>query len=141
MMRTTVTTEEELAKAIKDDDVDEIVIEGSLKDKIIKIRAKGKVAWAVAIGAIGLGALFIVTSPATAGAHALASLPALGPAIAVLGAGATISAVHIAVAAGGVTALAYLRDEMKVIDEGPDFIVLKKADVKKFSSFAQNYNT
>ena len=49
----TVRTEKELATQIENN-ADMIIIEGSLKDKVIRIKAVGKAAWIVAIGAIGV---------------------------------------------------------------------------------------
>lgn len=139
-MRCTVTTEKELANAINNDSVSEIEIKGDLKEKVVKIRAKGKVAWAIAVGAITIAVLLIISSPVTLGTQSIVSLPALGPAVAVLGVGVTLSAVQIAAAAGGVAILAYIREGMKVVDEGSNYIVLKKEDIKSYDSFAKIYN-
>ena len=109
------------------------MIQGDLKEKVVRIKAKGSVSWAVAVGAIALGVMLIATSPASGGAHALLSAPALAPAITVLGAGATLTAVKIA-AVGGIAILSYMRDKMDVIDEGSNYIVLRKDEAKKYIS-------
>ena len=140
-MRRTVTTEKELVNAIKDDEVSEIEITGELKDKVFKIKAKGKVAWAVAFGAIAVVVLIVVTSPTTVGTQNLLALPALAPAISVLGAGATLTAVKIAAFAGGAAALTYIRDDMNVIDQGPNYIVLKKESAAKYFSKVENFDS
>ncbi|PAS36293.1 hypothetical protein CGT68_18745 [Vibrio cholerae] len=123
-----INNEEDLGKALGEDQ-DTIEIEGSLKDKVIRIKATGKVAWAVAIGAIGIAVLAIVypvPEPATqAGAKGIAAITG-GAAIAILGAGVTFSAISIAVAGGGVEVLKKLRD-YEIISNTDDKVVLKKA--------------
>lgn len=59
-----VTTEEELAKAIADNK-DTIEIEGDLAQKSIKIKATGKVAWAIAIGAVTVAITAILSASLT----------------------------------------------------------------------------
>ena len=53
MSKSTVTTsdEKELARAVKNK-VDLIIVEFDLAKKVFRIKATGKVAWAIAIGAI-----------------------------------------------------------------------------------------
>lgn len=101
----TVRTEQELGQAIRHDE-DRIEIEGDLAKKVIRLKATGKVAWAVAIGAIAVAvATLIMMGPAAAPVAAV-SAPA---AVAILGVSATVSAVWIAVAGGGVSTLGRLR--------------------------------
>lgn len=124
----TVTTEKELAQAIKDEE-DMIFIEGDLAKKTIRIKATGKVAWAVAIGAISLAAYSLIVTLGTGGAStpvtATSGVMASGAAVAVLGSGATASAIAIAVAAGGVGVLSKLRS-YKIIEESPGKVVLAR---------------
>lgn len=111
-MAYTVSTEEKLAGAIKDD-ADVIIIEGKLGEKVITIKAKGKVAWAVAFGAIGVAVTAVLVTAGTGGvstpvtgAVAAVSAPA---AVAIIGLPATLSCIGIAKAAGGVGVLNKLR--------------------------------
>ena len=117
-----VKTEEELAEAIENGE-DTIEIEGDLKEKTLKIKATGKVAWVVAISAIGIAVTIVIT---TGGAGAPASSGIIGVGtVSILGLPAAMSAVGIAVAAGGVGVLNKLRD-YKVIENNDDVLILKK---------------
>ena len=100
-----ITTEKELGNALKNNQ-DTIEIEGDLTNKVIKIKATGAVAWAVAIGAIGIGVVITLGSAGTAAP--VAGFVGIGAA-SILGASATASAVAIAVAAGGIGSLNSLR--------------------------------
>lgn len=112
-----VKNEEELAKAINSD-ADEIEIEGDLAKKTIRIKATGRFAWIVAIGAITVAVVAIMSAPATAGSSSLISAFAAPAAVGILGIGTTVSAIAIAVAAGGVGVLKKLRDyDMDEISE------------------------
>lgn len=103
-----VTTEEELANAIKNDE-DTIEIEGNLANKTIKIKATGKVAWAIAIAAIAIAVASILLIPASGGTSSVASGAAISGAASILGGKVTLSAIAIAVAGGGVGILNKLR--------------------------------
>ena len=107
-MSTTVSDEKELAKALADNE-DTIYVEGNLKEKVIRIKATGKVAWAIAIAAIAAAIALIIVSLPTGGAGAVASAGIAPVAVGILGAPATMSAIGIAVAAGGVGVLNKLR--------------------------------
>ena len=123
-----IDNEKDLGKALNEDQ-DTIEIEGSLKDKVIKIKATGKVAWVIAIGAIGVAVvaiLYPVPEPATqTGAKGIAALTG-GAAVGILGAGTAMSAIAISVASGGVAALNKLRG-YKIISNSGDKLVLKKS--------------
>lgn len=116
-----IKTEEELGQALKGEQ-DTIEIEGSLKEKILKIKATGKVAWAVAIGAIGVAVVLVL---GTGGAAAPASSLIGFGAVSVLGLPAAMSAVGIAVAAGGIGALNSLR-KYKIVSNTGDKLVLSR---------------
>lgn len=118
-----ISSEKELAAAIERGD-DYIEIEGDLKSRVIKIKAIGKVAWAIAIGTIGVAVVAIVAAPATGGISSAAVAAAAPVAVGVLGLGATTTAVATAVAAGGVGVLNKLRgyDVEKVGDK----VILRK---------------
>lgn len=116
-----ISTEKELGEALKNNQ-DRIEIEGDLSRKVLKIKATGKVAWAVAIGAIGIAVVITVGSGGTAA-------PAAGVvgfgAVSVLGVSAATSAVAIAIAAGGVGALNSLR-QYKIVSKSGNKVVLSR---------------
>ncbi|WP_294411202.1 hypothetical protein [uncultured Ruminococcus sp.] len=105
-----VYNEKELGKALHDD-VDSIEIEGDLSNKVIRIKATGKVAWGLLIGCMAIAIPLVIVTVATSGTATIVTSPALvgvmAPSIATLGVGATFSAVSIAagatIAAGGVS--------------------------------------
>ena len=108
-----VSTPQELGKAIRNGE-SRIVVTGSLGPAVITIEAVGPVAWAVAIGAIGVAIAGVVTTAGTGGVAAPAGLVMEGIAapalIATLGSVGTVStAIGIAIAGGGVGTLASLR--------------------------------
>ena len=112
------SNEEELGKALKNQ-VDEIEISIDLENKVGKIKATGKVAWAVAIGAIGTAVVFLLAGPGTMGTSAIAAAPTfLAASTALGGASVATSAIMIAVAAGGVGALNSLRNYNLVKENG-----------------------
>ena len=130
-----VTTSKELGKAIKEEK-DTIIIEGDLAKKVVRIKATGKVAWGIAFGAIGVSVVAIIHTPQAAVATAPAggvggaisfgsSLISSGTASAILGS-AAITAIIVAVAAGGVGALTTLRDKYKIQSKEGKRLVLKK---------------
>lgn len=122
MSQTIVTTEKELASAIKRGD-EMIEIEGDLKNHVIKIRAKGNVTWVIAIGAIGVAVMLVLGSGGIATPAAAALAPA---AIGVLGTAATYTSIAIAVAAGGVASLNKLRNNYKEISRTDNSLLLAK---------------
>ncbi|MEZ5534096.1 MAG: hypothetical protein R3F02_00590 [Thiolinea sp.] len=124
----TVKTEKDLGEAINNEQ-DTIEIEGDLGKKVLRIKATGKVAWAIAIGAIGfavVATLYPVPEPTTQLASKTSALVAGGGAVAILGTGTTATAVSIAIAAGGVGALNKLRT-YKVISTTNNRVILKRS--------------
>jgi len=120
-----ISSEKELGEALKTQQ-DTIEIEGDLAKKVIRIKATGAVAWGVAIGAIAVAVVAILTSPATGGAHGVICAGLTAPvAVGILGGGAATAAIAVAVAAGGIGALNRLRS-YKMEKLGPDHIILKK---------------
>ena len=103
-----VTTEEELTNAIKNNE-DTIEIEGNLANKTIRIKATGKIAWAIAIAAIAVAVGGILLIPASGGTSSVASGAAISGAVSILGGKVTLSAITIAVAGGGIGILNKLR--------------------------------
>ena len=120
-------TEKELGKAIKNN-VDEIIIEGDLKEKVFTIRAGGKVAWAVCAVALVVSIASIVATvafPPVAPAAAIPEGAAAFAAVPILGA-ATVPAVSIGVAAGGIGGLVALREKYEVVEKDDKHIKLKR---------------
>ena len=89
---------------------------------VIKIKATGTVAWSVAIMALTIEVIIVIGSGGT-GAP-VSSLVGVG-AVSVLGLPTAISAVLIAVAAGGVGSLNSLR-KYKIIEQSDTKLVLKR---------------
>lgn len=125
-----VKTEEELAKAINNNE-NYIEIEGDLSRKVFKIKASGNVAWAVAIGSIGVAAIAAIpflrnSQPGKAGfiASGIGVTTAVG-AVGILGLATTISAIKIAAAGGGKNVLEKLRD-YKMLKLSDTKIILEK---------------
>lgn len=117
-----ITSEEELGETLKGKP-DQIEIEGDLKKKVLRIKATGKVAWAVAIAAIGIAVTVLIS---TGGTGAPVSGIVGAGAVSVLGLPAAISAVSIAVAAGGVGALNTLRGYKITENKGNKLVLSKK---------------
>ncbi|WP_072896142.1 MULTISPECIES: hypothetical protein [Sphingobium] len=131
-----------MAKAHNNDELNDamkrgestIEIEGDLAKKIIRLKATGNVAWAIAIGAIAIATLAaIVAIPATvvtgglaAPVEGVAVTAALAPAVATLGLDIALMALGLAVSAGGVGVLTRLRSNYKIVEQAPDHVVLAK---------------
>ena len=127
--------EKELANAILND-VDCIEIEGDLSKKVIRIKVTGKLAWAVCAVSLGTAiALYLITPEVT-----VATAPAGGAggvisftggvaasAVAATSLGtATVAAISIGVAAGGIGAVNVLRDKYKIVEKRDDYLKLKR---------------
>lgn len=126
-----ITTNEELGEAINRGE-DTIIIEGDLKDKVLKVKATGKVAWAVAIGALAIAVTSVIARkedvPTTQTGKAITFTgSAAGSAVAagILGK-ASVAAIGIAIAAGGVGALTSLRDNYRIASKEGDRLILSK---------------
>jgi hypothetical protein len=119
-----ITDAKSLGKALKTNE-DTITIEGDLRKKVIRIKATGKIAWAIALGAIGAAVYLVLSAPATGGVSGAVGLTALAPAVTIMGGGAASAAVMIAVGAGGVGALNSLR-KYKIIKNSDTQITLKR---------------
>ncbi|HBS57159.1 MAG TPA: hypothetical protein DEA38_15705 [Stenotrophomonas sp.] len=100
-----VSNEKDLGEALRNGD-DTIEIEGDLARKVVRIKATGKAAWAIALGAI---AVAVILALGTGGTAAPASAVVGVGAVSILGLSTATSAVAIAIAAGGVGALNSLR--------------------------------
>lgn len=111
-----VSNEKELGIALNENQ-ETIEIEGDWTKKIIKIKAVGKVAWAIAIGAVSVA---IIT--AMSGIGQPVSLVAGTGAVSILGYGAAAAAIAIAIGGGGVKVLVKLR-KYKLIKQGNKIIL------------------
>ena len=112
-MNKTVRTAEELGMAIRNNE-NLIVIEGSVGNATLAIQAVGPVAWAVAIGGLGVALTGVLLTVGTGGTGAPVGLiaeacaaPAL---VTTLGSvGTATTALSIALAGGGIGVLTSLR--------------------------------
>lgn len=123
MKRRKATNEKELSSAIKEG-ADEIEIEGDLANKVIRIKATGKVAWAVAIGAIAVAIVSLVAVPVSGGSSAVANLATAPVVFSVLGT-ASVPAITLAAVSGGVAVLNKLRG-YKIIEKSDSYVLLRK---------------
>ena len=122
----TVHTKDELNDAMNRGD-STIEIEGDLAKHVIKIKATGGVAWAIAIGAIAIAVIAAVAA-IPSGGTSTAGLPiATGAAAAFIGVETTGTAIAIAIAAGGVGVLTRLRSNYKIVEKSDSRVVLMKA--------------
>ena len=123
-----ISTNKELGKALKNKE-ESILIEGDLANKVIRIKATGKLAWGISLAAISTAVAAIFLKGSTAGLTApitsAAILSSASTAIAVLGPPAAKSAIVIAVAGGGVGVLHTLR-KYEIIEQGAKLLKLKK---------------
>lgn len=107
-----MTDAKELARAIKEGQ-DEIEIEYDLKKHVMRIKATGKVAWGVALGAMTAVVISALAEIGSGGVatpvSALVATPAVAGAVGVLGIDATTAAIIMAITAGGVGVLNKLR--------------------------------
>ncbi|OSZ45865.1 hypothetical protein BVZ31_00565 [Alcaligenes faecalis] len=117
----TIRSEKELGEALKNDQ-DTIEIEGDLQKKVLRIKATGSVAWLIAIGAI---AIAVAVTLGTGGVGAPVSGVVGAGAVTVLGLPTALSAVSIAVAAGGSGALNSLR-KYKIVSNSGGKLVLSR---------------
>lgn len=126
-----VDNAQDLGKAINEGE-DEIIITGDLKEKVIKIKATGKVAWAIAFGAIVVAVTAIMAMPAAAPTGvgfvfdgALVASTA-GAAVGVLGLSTTIAAVSICLGAKDKKVLTMLHKDYKIIEKNSHYIKISK---------------
>lgn len=123
-----ITNNKELGQALKNKE-ESILIEGDLANKVIRIKATGKLAWGITIAAITTSVAAILLKTTSGGlatpitsAAIFTSAPA---AIAVLGPAAAKSAILIAIAGGGVGVLHTLR-KYKIVEQSTELLKLKK---------------
>jgi len=137
----TVKTAKELGLAIKNKE-DYIYVEGDLKNKVIRIKATGKIAWILAAGSLATAISCYLIIPATTtvsttvagpvGTIVGSAVPFTGSAVAstlvasTLGIKAATVAIGIGVACGGVGGVISLRDKYKIESKSNDGIILKR---------------
>lgn len=116
------TTKEELAQAIKNNEKDIFICDAKLKDGSLTIITTGKIAWAIAIAAIGVAvaSFFMAPGPGAVSAAALTAGSA-----GILGLSASGVAIGVAIAAGGVGVLNSLRD-YKVVENNDKYLHIRK---------------
>lgn len=123
-----VATEEELA-AVVSRNQDTIIIEGDLAKKTVRIKAAGTVAWAVAIGSIGIVFYGVIATLGKGGVatpvSGIAAVTAFGAAFSVLGAAATTAAISMAVSVRSLSVLRKLRGNYKIVIESGNTVTLK----------------
>lgn len=134
-MTNTVTNSQELGRAIKDGK-DEIIIEGDLAKKVLRIKATGKVAWVIAFGAVCVAVVAVLAAPAGVAAgpfglvaeSAIATIAATSAAsaVAVWGLATTAAAVGIGVGARSANALKRMKNDYKIKSKSENRIVLVK---------------
>lgn len=128
-MATKVRTEKEFAEAIERGE-DTIEVEGNLADKTIRIRATGNVAWAVAVGAVGIAFYSAVKIPSAATEQSMAAkfvpIAAGAGAVGVLGAEVAFTAIALAVAAGSVGVLKSIRGYRQLSAEKGKLVLQRK---------------
>ena len=120
-------TTEEFVKQLNNKE-DYIILEGDRANDVYRIVAAGNVAWAIAIGAIVLGAALVFATASSGGTAAPATIPAMSfaapAAVAVVGWSATPTAIAICFAAGGVAAgkaiLNAVRNNYKIAEKVED---------------------
>ena len=128
-------TPQELADATKNNEYS-IIVEGDLKNKVIRIKIIGKTAWGVCAIALSTAiACYIATPEATVvtapagGAGGVISftggMAATAVAATTLGS-AVVPAVAIGVAAGGIGVLNTLRDKYKIVEKTNTYIKLQR---------------
>lgn len=134
-MKKTCKTQKEFVNAMKEK-ADYIQIEGDFANKVIRIKLVGKYAWALCIGALTTAIALILAAPSASVATAPAAgaggaisftggLAAASAAVPVLGS-ATVTAVSIGVAAGGVGILTTLRNQYRIIEKRNNYVALQR---------------
>lgn len=137
----TVKTAKELAFAIKNNE-EYIYVEGDLKNKVIRIKTVGKIAWAFTIGSLATAITCFLALPMTTtvsttvagpvGTIVGSAIPFTGSVVAstvvatALGAKVAAVAIGIGVAFGGVGGVVSLRDKYKIERKSEAGIILKR---------------
>lgn len=129
----------ELAEALKNQE-NEIIIEGDLKNHVIRIKAVGNVSWGVCAASLAAAiALYhaalaagVIAAPGASGAAFAAGTVISAAAASSLGT-AVVPAILIGAASGSVGALTKLRDKYKITEKTKTYIKLKRKSSDKES--------
>lgn len=134
-MSATVYNEKELAEAIKKQE-EYIEIFGDFANKVVKIKATGKIAWAICGTALAAAIYLYVSTPAatvaTAPAGGTGGVVSFGSATAATAVAATTlgssvtAAVAIGIAAGGIGAVNSLRNKYKIVDKKDRYVKIQR---------------
>lgn len=141
MEMVTVRTAKELGQALKSNE-SYIYVEGDLKNKIIRIKAVGKIAWILAVGSLATAiSLYLSIPAATAtgtvvsgpvGTVAGSAIPFTGSVVAssaaatILGLKSVYVAIGVGVAFGGVGGVVLLRNNYTIEKKSANGLILKK---------------
>ena len=121
-------TPEDLGKALKAD-TDEIEITNDVRSKIVRIKKTGRLLWFFAVSAISVGVFAYAASggrkPITISGPAFELAPAVAASI--LGIGAALAALSIAIAGDGIEALDRLRRKYVLVERaGKTWLIKNK---------------
>lgn len=124
----TVDNTKDLGSAIERGE-EEIIIEGDLGKKIIRIKATGKVAFIIAIGAVACALVVAVSAPATgpgAPAMGVIATTSASAAVGVWGLATTVAAISLCIGTGSTIVLKKLYKEYKITKKTSKSIMLVK---------------
>lgn len=130
----TVTTATDLGKAIRNGE-SEIAIEGDLAQKVIRIKATGNVAWAIAIGAVTIGVAAVLASPSIVtgptgivveGTLVTLATTTCAAAVAIWGVKTTVAAISIGVGGQNVKVLRRLKENYEIVQNGSSKVIIRK---------------
>lgn len=122
-----VNNEEDLGKAINSN-TDEIIIKGDLAKKIIIIKAKGKLAWFLALSFVAIVIIVVAKSdkPSVVAVDNYVAKVATSSAVSIWGIAATVTAVCICLSTKSVTTLKELRNNYEIVEKCNDFLRLRR---------------
>lgn len=127
-----VNNEKDLADALKNNE-DFIEIEGDLANETVKIKATGKVAWFVAVGAVTAALVFafatIKGNEGSKPATAVGTVAFSAGAVSILGVSTTSTLISIGVAAGSVIAGRAILNKLydyEIVSKSTNRVVLRR---------------
>lgn len=122
-----VNNEEDLGKAINSD-VDEIIIEGDLVKKIIKIKATGIPAWFIAISFVLIVIIVVSKSDkvSAVAVHNSVAKMATSSVVSIWGISTAVTAIKICLDTKSIITLKKLRNNYKILEEGNGFLKLRR---------------
>jgi len=127
-----ISDPKDLKKAL-DNNQNTIEIEGNLADRTVTIKATGKVAWVVALGAVtvAIGATFITpAAPIVAPVTTITAGITAPVAVATVGTGTTVVMISLAITTGSLAAAKLLfkklRNDYIITEKRKGYVVLKR---------------